>query len=65
MEQRLCHYHELLQSEAELFQSHQPTLLLCRQAPFGLPEEEPDDSRQEDRKRLAAEREAFILDEPT
>jgi hypothetical protein len=33
-------------------------------APFGEPEEEFDDSRQQDRKRQSAEREAFILDEP-
>ena len=61
----MCHYHELLQSdaEAELFQSQQPTLLLSLQAPFGIPDDEPDDSRQQDRKRQAAEREAFILDE--
>lgn len=58
-----CHYHDLLQSEAELFQSHQPSHLLSLQAPFGIPDEEPDDSRQQDRKRQAAEREAFVLDE--
>jgi len=58
-----CRYHALLQSEAELFQSHQPSHLLSLQAPFGIPEEEPDDSRYQDRKRQAAEREAFILDE--
>lgn len=59
-----CHYHELLRSEAELFQSHQPSHLLLLHAPLGVPEQEPDDSRQQDRKRQAAEREAFILDEP-
>lgn len=61
----MCRYHELMQSdaEAELFESHQPTLLLSFQAPFGIPDEEPDDSRQQDRKRQAAEREAFLLDE--
>ena len=57
-----CHYHELLQSEGELFQSHQPTHLLSLQAPFGIPDYEPDDSRQRDRKRQAAEREAFLFD---
>ncbi len=59
----ICHYHELLQSEAELFQSHQPSHLLSLHAPFGIPDNEPDDSRQQDRKRQAAEREAFILDD--
>jgi hypothetical protein len=37
--------------------------LLSLQAPFGIPDEEPDDSRQQDRQRQAAEREAFLLDE--
>jgi len=50
-------------AEAELFGSHQPTLLLSLYAPFGIPDEEPDDSRQQDRKRQAAERVAFLLDE--
>lgn len=59
-----CHYHELLHSEAVHFQSHQPTHLLMLQAPFGILDEEPDDSRQVDRRRQVAEREAFILDEP-
>jgi len=63
----MCHYHELLQSEAdaELFESRQPTLLLSLYAPFGIPDEEPDDSRQQDRKRQATEREAFLMDEST
>jgi len=61
----MCHYHELLHSpEASLFASHQPTHLMSLQAPFGIPDEEPDDTRHEDRKRQAAERAAFILDEP-
>jgi hypothetical protein len=61
----MCHYHELLESdaEAEHFQSHQPTQWLSLQAPFGISDDEPDDSRYEDRKRQAAEREAFLLDE--
>jgi|SRR5579862_3558019 len=59
-----CRYHELVRSEAVLFQSHQPSHLLSLQAPFGVPEKEIDNSRLEDRKRQAAEREAFILDEP-
>jgi hypothetical protein len=33
------------------------------QAPFAISDQEPDDSRYADRKRQAAEREAFILDE--
>jgi hypothetical protein len=52
-----------MHSEAEHFQSYQPTHLLSLHAPFGIPYDEPDDSRQQDRKRQAAEREAFLLDE--
>jgi hypothetical protein len=58
-----CHYHELQQSEAALFQSHQPSLLLLLYAPYGIPNHESDDSRQKDRQQQAAAREAFILDE--
>jgi len=58
-----CRLHELQQSEAALFQSHQPSLLLLLHSPFGIPDHEPDDARQKDRERQAAEREAFILDE--
>ncbi len=62
----MCQYHELLHSrEATLFESHQPTYLLSLQAPFGVPDYEPDDSRHKDRERWAAEREEFLLDEPT
>lgn len=59
-----CHYHELVRSEALLFQSHQPSHLLSLKAPFGIPDQEIDDSRLQDRQRQAAERAAFILDEP-
>ena len=61
--QTKCRYHELLQSEGELFQSHQPSHLLALHAPFGIPDTEPDDSRFKDRERQAAEREAFLLDD--
>jgi hypothetical protein len=37
--------------------------LLSLHAPFGIPDVEPDDSRQRDRKRQAAEREEFLMDE--
>ena len=63
-ETKRCHYHELLHSEGEIFQSHQPTYLLSLHAPFGIADEEPDNTRREDRKRKAAEREKFLLDEP-
>jgi hypothetical protein len=38
--------------------------LLLLYAPFGVADDEPDDSRQQDRKRQATERETFLLDEP-
>jgi hypothetical protein len=59
----ICRSHELQQSEGELFQSQQPSYLLSLYAPFGVPDHEPDNSRQEDRNRQAAEREAFLMDE--
>ncbi len=62
-EQTKCRYHQLLQSEGELFQSQQPSHLLALHAPFGIPDCEPDDSRYKDRERQAAEREEFLLDE--
>ena len=61
----LCRYHELLESETEssLFESWQPTYLLSLKAPCEFLEEEFDDSRERDRRRQAAEREAFLLDD--
>jgi hypothetical protein len=61
---RRCRYHELFASEAHLFQSHQPSHLLAIQALPDILEIEVDDSRQKDRARQAAEREAFLLEEP-
>jgi hypothetical protein len=58
-----CRYHALLESDAYLFQSHQPSHLMLLYAPFGVSDHEPNDFRQQDRKRQAAERESFILDE--
>jgi hypothetical protein len=58
-----CPYHERLQSEGELFESYQPTYWLMLHAPFGIPDYEPDDSRHQDRRRQATERQAFLLDE--
>ena len=58
-----CHYHQLQQAEPTLFQSRQPSFLLVFQAPCELPEGEPDDSREQDKRRHAKEREAFLRDE--
>ena len=46
-----------------MFESLQPTVLMQEQIKFGLPEEEPDDSRVVDRHRQAEERAAFLLEE--
>lgn len=61
----LCRYHELFQSDAEAqhFQSHQPTLLFSLYAPCDAFDQEPNDSRQQDRRRQAEEREAFLLED--
>jgi len=58
-----CRYHELLQSEGEFFESRQTSDLLSLYQPFGIPDYEPDDSRQQDRKRQADERQEFLMDE--
>ena len=58
-----CRYHEHLHSEGQLFQSHQPSYLLTLRAPYGIPADEPEDSREHDRRRQAMEREEFLLSE--
>jgi hypothetical protein len=58
-----CSYHRLQQLEPNLFESLQPTVLMLEQVKFGLPEDEPDDSRVVDRNRQAAERAAFLWEE--
>lgn len=58
-----CFYHRLQQLEPNMFESLQPTVLMLEQVKFGLPEDEPDDSRVVDRNRQAAERAAFLWEE--
>jgi hypothetical protein len=55
-----CLQHQRQQREPTLFHSRQPSMILLDCAKFGLPEEEPEDSRFRDRRRLAAQREAFL-----
>ncbi len=55
-----CLQHQRQQREPALFHSRQPSMILLDCAKFGLPEEEPEDSRFRDRRRLAAQREAFL-----
>ena len=55
-----CRQHQRQQHEPTLFHSRQPSMILLDCAKFGLPEEEPEDSRFRDRRRLAAQREAFL-----
>lgn len=58
-----CVYHYRQQYEPVLFHSQQPTLLLLERAKFELPACEHNDYRGADRRRLAALREAFLLEE--
>jgi len=58
-----CIYHCRQSLEPDRFQSLQPSSLLLDQAKFGLPDSEPDDTRVQDRHRLATERVQFILGE--
>jgi hypothetical protein len=60
---RQCSYHRLQVQEPTLFESLQPSVLVLGQALYGLPDSEPDDSRQRDRRRQFHERQAFLLDE--
>jgi len=55
-----CLQHQREQHEPALFHSCQPSMTLLDCAKFGLSEEEPEDSRFRDRRRLAAQREAFL-----
>jgi len=55
-----CLQHQRQHREPALFHSRQPSTILLDCAKFGLPEEEPEDSRFRDRRRLAAQREAFL-----
>jgi hypothetical protein len=63
---RKCLVHGLEEREPKHFGSFQPTMLLLDRAKYGLPDPdaEPDDSRAQDRHRLAAEREAFFEEVP-
>jgi len=63
---RKCLVHGLEEREPKHFGSFQPTMLLLDRAKYGLPDPdaEPDDSRAQDRHRLAAEREAFFEEIP-
>jgi hypothetical protein len=57
-----CWLHQLEELEPRHFLSCQPTQLVLDQAKFGLPDEECDNSRVRDRRRLAALREQFLED---
>jgi hypothetical protein len=57
-----CRHHELEEREPRHFFSCQPTQLVLDRARFGLPDEECDNSRSRDRRRLAALREQFLED---
>lgn len=58
-----CAYHRRQSLEPNCFNSQQPTRLLLEQARFGLPDSVPDDTRARDRRRLAAERVRFMLED--
>jgi len=57
-----CLHHERQLEEPALYESFQPTSAVVDRGKFGVPNEEPDDSRFRDRKRLASQREAFLDD---
>jgi len=55
-----CLYHDRQLREPKFFRSRQPTTLVLGQAIFSQPETESEDTRQRDRRRLYAQREAFL-----
>jgi len=55
-----CLHHQRQLREPALFETRQPSMILLDCAKFGLSEVEPDDSRFRDRRRLAAQRAAFL-----
>jgi hypothetical protein len=57
-----CLQHDRQTREPFLFSSHQPTRVVLDQGKFGVPEEEIDTSRAQDRRKLAALRETFLED---
>jgi len=58
-----CLHHYRQENEPTLFHSHQPTLLILEHAKFELPLTHTKDFRRSDQRRLAALREAFLLEE--
>jgi hypothetical protein len=57
-----CAYHELQMEEPALFRSQQPSLLLLDPARCAAADEEYDESRKRDRRRLAKQWEEFLKD---
>jgi hypothetical protein len=55
-----CVQHDRQRQEPSLFSSRQPSMLLLDRAKFGSLDSEPDDSRANDRRRLAKIRENFL-----
>jgi len=55
-----CVQHDRQSQEPSLFSSRQPSMLLLDRAKFGSLDSEPDDSRANDRRRLARIRENFL-----
>jgi hypothetical protein len=54
-----CRHHLLAEQEPKFFLSMQPSILLLDQAKFGIPDQDYEDPRARDRRRLAALREKF------
>lgn len=58
-----CAYHHRQFLEPACFSSQQPTRLLLDHARFNLPDSAPAEPRSSDRRRLAAERARFMLED--
>jgi hypothetical protein len=55
-----CVQHDRQRQEPSLFSSRQPSMLLLDRAKFGSLDAEPEDSRANDRRRMAKIRENFL-----
>lgn len=55
-----CHYHVVLDEEAELFQGCQPSRHVLAQALLGVPDPEIEEYRQQQKRMRAIVRELFL-----
>ncbi len=55
-----CLHHERQQLEPELYETHQPIAAVVDRGKFGVPDPDFEDTRQQDRRRLATQVQSFL-----